>query len=612
MAFSSKAVVVANGGVHPFSLHSLPCSLPLSCRALALPQTSSPPLTQQVQLLSVGRSCQFSMNIVSALPDDLRRHCLGQLRSPYVLCQLASVSQGVRAFANDDRLWHALCDDYWRHANLGALCATHRECFRSANGWACLRALPRTTLDISGSAGGGTRAARRHHVTKAAPSPIRAFDSVGPVVVTARLAPLSSSHGVGGGGSGMPTAHRSDGQPSLAAEITMRNFAGGVGRCSLQRTLALLPPLEESAWAPVEVADVKLVPGSCGDGVGSDSHHATSSPRAVALLGRGSHSDAVSRLAVVVARDWAAEESDEAAHHNEGGGVAQGIGDIELQGWVKLPQHETFRRMEWAGGHHIALLRTSPTPAVSLLDLSSEALISSGGGSGGGHGGSGAAGLHAVTTTGVEGSVSICEELSARSMCCHPAAPYEVTLALRNGSRSMLVHLDPRLPGWSALGAETHHSHILRVRSAGPNSVLTSHTRSKEIHLWDIRRFGCSAIGLDGSHLPAASTQYPTQARTAPVGSYKCAGNAPDMHCDAGIIAAVSGGAPGTTYGAKLHIFSDAPRRLAVDATLSEVVIDDGHRLSCPQGIRLDGRTLTMVADKQRLLRCWVPGREGI
>ena len=43
-----------------------------------------------------------------------------------------------------------------------------------------------------------------------------------------------------------------------------------------------------------------------------------------------------------------------------------------------------------------------------------------------------------------------------------------------------------------------------------------------------------------------------------------------------------------------------------------EVVIDDGHRLSCPQGIRLDGRTLTMIADKQRLLRCWVPGHPDL
>ena len=34
-----------------------------------------------------------------------------------------------------------------------------------------------------------------------------------------------------------------------------------------------------------------------------------------------------------------------------------------------------------------------------------------------------------------------------------------------------------------------HHRHILRVRHGGPHAVLTSHTRSKDIELWDLRRF---------------------------------------------------------------------------------------------------------------------------
>ena len=64
---------------------------------------------------------------------------------------------------------------------------------------------------------------------------------------------------------------------------------------------------------------------------------------------------------------------------------------------------------------------------------------------------------------------------------------------------------------------------------------------------------------------------------------------------------------PGTTYGAKLHVISSAPRRLAVETTLSEIVVDDAHRLACPLGVKLTGRTLTLIADKQRLLTLQVP-----
>ena len=139
----------------------------------------------------------------------------------------------------------------------------------------------------------------------------------------------------------------------------------------------------------------------------------------------------------------------------------------------------------------------------------------------------------------------------------------------------------------------TGHANVRRVRqgTAGTPYVLTSHTRSKLIELWDLRKFG--------SGLQAAC-------RPVPVESFRCAGNAPDFHCEAGIIAAICGGAPGTTYGAKLHVFSSAPRRLAVETTLSEIVVDDAHRLACPLGVKLTGR-LTLIADKQRLLTLRVP-----
>ena len=131
----------------------------------------------------------------------------------------------------------------------------------------------------------------------------------------------------------------------------------------------------------------------------------------------------------------------------------------------------------------------------------------------------------------------------------------------------------------------------MRHGTAGTPYVLTSHTRSKAVELWDLRKFGSGP-----------------PAKAEPVEAYRCAGNAPDFHCAHGIVAAVCGGAPGTTYGAKLHIFSSAPRRLAAETTLNEIVVDDAHRLTCPLGVKLTGcNTLTLVADRHRLLTCRVP-----
>merc|ERR1711871_1867070 len=120
--------------------------------------------------------------------------------------------------------------------------------------------------------------------------------------------------------------------------------------------------------------------------------------------------------------------------------------------------------------------------------------------------------------------------------------------------------------------ATTGHANVRRVRhaTAGTPYVLTSHTRSKLVERWDLRKFGTAA---QYSALSSLSLKH------MPVESFRCAGNAPDFHCEAGLIAAVCGGAPGTTYGAKLHLLSSAPRRLAVETSLSEIVVDDAHRL---------------------------------
>ena len=178
-----------------------------------------------------------------------------------------------------------------------------------------------------------------------------------------------------------------------------------------------------------------------------------------------------------------------------------------------------------------------------------------------------------------------------RSICNTEGSPFEVTYATISSGRSFLHHVDMRCG--VEVCTETGHGWIRRVRSggAGTHAILTSHTRSKEIEVWDLRKFGRGAQHQDAPRADA----------------FHCSGNAPDFCCAHGVVCAISGGAPGTTYGAKLYAFATSPRRVAAECVLPEIVVDDGYRLGCPVGVKLTGRTLTVVADRQRLLRCWIP-----
>ncbi len=189
----------------------------------------------------------------------------------------------------------------------------------------------------------------------------------------------------------------------------------------------------------------------------------------------------------------------------------------------------------------------------------------------------------------------------AKSMCKLPHT-LEATVAMRFGARSFLFHADLRTAATWVAKVETHHEGVLRARCGGADgfSVLASHSRSRRIQLWDLRRFR-HAEGAAGDPVGRPSQH------DQPADEFICAGNAPDFHCSHGIVAAISGGPARAQYGAKLHVFSAAPRRLAVEVTLPEIVIDEGYRLRVPQGIKLAGRTCTVLADKERLLRCWVP-----
>ena len=172
-----------------------------------------------------------------------------------------------------------------------------------------------------------------------------------------------------------------------------------------------------------------------------------------------------------------------------------------------------------------------------------------------------------------------------RGAVVDPLEPAITTLGARVGDRSILYRFDWRTPSFGAEDfIETHHKNLLRVRAGRDGTVLTSHLFSKDVQTWDWRRPKSDAC----------------------VETYRCCGIGPDIDAANGVLACVSRGAPGTSYGAKLHTFGLGGARAAADAGLSEVVIDSFHRNALSRGVKLCDRTLTVLLDEQRLLRCRV------
>ena len=172
-----------------------------------------------------------------------------------------------------------------------------------------------------------------------------------------------------------------------------------------------------------------------------------------------------------------------------------------------------------------------------------------------------------------------------RGAVVDPLEPAITTLGARVGDRSILYRFDWRTPSFGAEDfIETHHKNLLRVRAGRDGTVLTSHLFSKDVQTWDWRRPKSDAC----------------------VETYRCCGIGPDIDAANGVLACVSRGAPGTSYGAKLHTFGLGGARAAAEAGLSEVVIDSFHRNALSRGVKLCDRTLTVLLDEQRLLRCRV------
>ena len=107
---------------------------------------------------------------ISDLPGDARRLVFAHLPLRSLLsCE--AVSKQLHAAAVEDEVWKWRCEEHWPSANLGSTVATYRACFRSANGWLHLPALPRAVATVD-PASDGQRVSRR-----SAPVAICAFDA---------------------------------------------------------------------------------------------------------------------------------------------------------------------------------------------------------------------------------------------------------------------------------------------------------------------------------------------------------------------------------------------------------------------------------------------------
>ena len=179
-----------------------------------------------------------------------------------------------------------------------------------------------------------------------------------------------------------------------------------------------------------------------------------------------------------------------------------------------------------------------------------------------------------------------------QSMCGHASNPHLTTLGLcGSDKRSQLVTVDSRVHFHSCAChiLQTHHNLLKRVgRGKRDNEVMVTHGRCKDVEVWDIRQ--TATIGGQ------------------PIRKYRCSGNSPEFSLsEDGILACVARGSPRTSYGAKVHIFSDTPCHVAASAVLKEVVslptLQPCGMWRSRTGLAFSSRSLTLYADSERLIR---------
>ena len=171
-----------------------------------------------------------------------------------------------------------------------------------------------------------------------------------------------------------------------------------------------------------------------------------------------------------------------------------------------------------------------------------------------------------------------------------PSNPHLIAMAAQGGpyEHGKIVLHDLRVDGGAQLSITTPHHLICRLRPGpDPLVLLSSHKICKDIEQWDLRRPQLQP-GRAFAH---------------------CAGNAPDFEYAQSTLVCFSRGSPGTTFGAKLQVFADRPCKISntAGAILPEIVIDTFNRHSYARSLRLGTRTLTVLADGERLIRCSMP-----
>ena len=181
-------------------------------------------------------------------------------------------------------------------------------------------------------------------------------------------------------------------------------------------------------------------------------------------------------------------------------------------------------------------------------------------------------------------------------------SPQLIAMAAQGGSydSGAIVLHDLRVPeqggGAAQVSFHTPHRLICRLRPGpDPNVLLSAHKICKDVQRWDLRREPTIA------RTPIGGTAYRTFAH--------CAGNGPDFEYAQSTLVCLSRGSPGTTFGAKLQVFAKRPRRISnvAGAILPEIVIDTFNRHAYARSLRLGTRTLTLLADGERFIRCTMP-----
>ena len=177
------------------------------------------------------------------------------------LCACEAVSKDWQAAAADDTIWRQHCKRHWPSSNVGPVAPTHKECFRSANGWQKLSLIPRLVYDDLTHRDPSIRARR---------SPLLAtFDATDDLLITSSLC-SDDSHKIRLHRPGEPAHVRrgfDGGQGQLINDIKLLPAAHGGGE--LPRALAVIN--RQLQWSLCAIDLSRLEPGvlSSLDAVGS-------------------------------------------------------------------------------------------------------------------------------------------------------------------------------------------------------------------------------------------------------------------------------------------------------------------------------------------------------